>query len=261
MDFYPFKRGSGPLVSVLLPTRGRPAWLAQSMDSLFSLARNKAGLEFLLKVDDDDLPTQEFLDRIKSLLNIKVSVTPRGRGYHDIHLWVNQLAAQATGDWLLLWNDDARMMTQDWDVLMEVLQPRRWSPDDDIFMVTLPTLRRPECNEFIALRRTVFNVLGHFSLSPHGDNWISRVMGSLHLAGKHPYIMVEHFSDRINDATRQESVEAYKTTGPELDSFESISLQVQDMVTLLDFMRRSRHGDQHRIHGSGETGPAHSVSH
>ena len=54
---YFFQRGEGPLVSVLLPTRGRVDGLRIAIDSLHSLAEGKFNIEYLLKIDDDDADT------------------------------------------------------------------------------------------------------------------------------------------------------------------------------------------------------------
>ena len=41
-----FPRGEGPLVSILLPTRGRPDHLLSAVRSLWDLAYDKSNLEF-----------------------------------------------------------------------------------------------------------------------------------------------------------------------------------------------------------------------
>jgi hypothetical protein len=38
-----------------------------------------------------------------------------GKGYDSLHEYYNELASKATGDWLMLWNDDAVMETEGWD--------------------------------------------------------------------------------------------------------------------------------------------------
>ena len=58
------KRGRGPLVSILIPTRGRSSSLCVAIDSLYSLAFDKSSIEFLLKVDDDDVETIETIKRL-----------------------------------------------------------------------------------------------------------------------------------------------------------------------------------------------------
>ena len=228
----PFPRSQGLFVSVLIPTRGRVPWLLQAVDSVYSLAVNKDQLEFILKVDDDDHDTIAAAERLAGLVNLRALVSPRGNGYHDMHHWVNQMAGMATGDWLFLINDDVRVITQDWDhVLLHCGVPNCWHRQMDFFMLVAPTVGRPQAQEFFFLRRKVFEVLGHVSLNPHNDNWIYTVMSNLASVYQVP-VMIDHFSDRIDDTIRRESVEAYKTTSPALRDRDSIGQKLEDACRL-----------------------------
>ncbi len=228
-----FQRGNGPLVSVLIPTRGRPLDLCESIDSIYSLAMDKNHLEFILKIDDDDTETIRVAERLEKILPLKKIVSPRGNGFHDMHHWVNDMCRLATGDWLFLFNDDARMLTQDWDkpvLLVGTMGP--WEGIDDLCLLVAFTQGRPFAQEFVMLRRKTFNILGHFSLSPHNDNWIYSIMkfASMSLFVD---IYIDHRSDTIGDQTRQESEEAYKTTIDTLNSLEARRSRFLDLHTIL----------------------------
>ena len=81
-----FPRGAGPLVTVLLPTRGRPKELFDSVESLYNLAINKDKIEFLFRVDTDDLPSIDVCNKLtESLPNARMVVDRRGQGYADMH--------------------------------------------------------------------------------------------------------------------------------------------------------------------------------
>ena len=54
-------------VSVLLPTRGRPEWLKESVMSLWSQAAHPNALELILKVDEDDEPTRKMVEELATL--------------------------------------------------------------------------------------------------------------------------------------------------------------------------------------------------
>ena len=236
MSFQTFKRGPGPLCTILLPTRGRPQWLCESIDSLHSLCREKHLIEFVLKVDDDDASTLEILPRLTAILPLKAIISPRGNGYHDMHNWCNQMAALANGDWLLLWNDDARMITQDWDqILLTANYEGLWHGCGDICLLVARTEDRSDANEFILLRRKVSQVLGHFSRSPHNDNWIWNLMGSINSAFTAP-IMVKHLSKEIKDDVRDKVLEAYKTTIETLNSMKAVRFRLADAGRLLDYI-------------------------
>jgi glycosyltransferase involved in cell wall biosynthesis len=234
-----FKRGNGPLVSVIMPTRGRSQLLCESIDSLYSLAKDKTLIEFLVKVDDDDKDTMDTVVRLSSLLPIKMLVYPKGAGYHEIHHWINDLCALTKGDWIYLFNDDSKVKTPEWDqMLLNVeIDSTNWHGVTDICMFVTPTITRPGANEFILLRRKVFEIVGHFSLSPHGDNWIYRLMSMIDSAFTIP-IEVDHFSEKMTDDTRKDSVEAYKTTITSLIGIPGTKQRLKDAVKLLDYIEK-----------------------
>lgn len=234
MGFFP--RGPGPLVSIMIPTRGRPEHLLAAIDSAVSLAVDSSRLEFLLKIDDDDAPTIQTADRLMASfpsLKIRVVVSPRGRGYHEMHEWINQLAAQADGDWVFLFNDDARFKTPEWDALLTVMGTKNaWVGIGDVCLLVAPTIGRPMTQEFFFLRRKVVHLLGHLSLSPHNDNWIYTVMKFCGCTMQCP-IEIEHLSDVIADEIRDSTVEAYRTTSRTIESIEARRQMWLDANTLL----------------------------
>jgi hypothetical protein len=96
-------------VSVLLPTRGRPKEFNRAVDSLLTTAENPDSIQILAYVDDDDPKKSEY--------PITVIVGPR-YGYPRLYEAIgNYLIPRAKGDWLLLFNDDAHMMTKTWDTI------------------------------------------------------------------------------------------------------------------------------------------------
>lgn len=236
-----FPRGNGPLVSILLPTRGRPAWMAESIYSIHDLARDHTRLEFILKVDDDDLETVEAVGKLKLKCKSKILVTPRGNGYKDMHLWVNQMSQMAEGDWLYLWNDDARMATKNWDEILSrtfVIDARR---SLELMLLVTPVVGRLSATEFMFLRRKVFEVLGHWSLCPHNDIWIHSVMSFIGAA--YPCdIQVEHYHGMLDDDTWKEVRKHYdnqsdKTTGFSEEHTKARLRDAEKLVEHFKFIR------------------------
>lgn len=100
----------------LTPSRGRPESLRQSIESLRSNAYDTACFEVLAYVDRDDpeLDAYRLLDR--DLVNLRL-VVGEPRGYARLHECIaDGLIPRARGQWLWLWNDDALMTTDRWDV-------------------------------------------------------------------------------------------------------------------------------------------------
>jgi glycosyltransferase involved in cell wall biosynthesis len=103
-------------VSVLLPTRGRYEMLVRSLESLTENCSDVNNIEILLAVDTDDTETT---DKIAKLIEgkdyFKMFFYERKR-YRGLHLYINDLCHKATGDSLMIWNDDAIISSKNWDL-------------------------------------------------------------------------------------------------------------------------------------------------
>jgi glycosyltransferase involved in cell wall biosynthesis len=253
MSDYFFTRGDGPLVSVLLPSRGRPEGLCRCIDSLYSLARDKSCLEFILKLDDDDKKTIEVYEKMKGMVNIRAEISPRGKGYLQMHEWVNRLALQAKGDWLIIWNDDAVLAgdedipsgipgSQNWDdrLLNASFNPdASWHGCPDICSLITPTIGRPEASEFFFVRRKVVEVLGHFALNPHNDNYLQTVLCFTSSSFRFP-IYIHHGSNENKDKVREEVLEAYKVAGKDLNTLNCMRDRMEDVKKTVDYIEQWR---------------------
>ncbi len=145
------------MISVLLPSRGRAALLGRSVGSLRDRAAGE--IEVLVGSDLDDPDTATAARG----LGCDVLVLPR-QGYELLHVYYQRLAAEATGDWLLVWNDDAVMLTEGWDLIIEGLPER-------VLVADLLSNHSPLCC-FPAVRREAMRKLGRFcSDNPHVDTF------------------------------------------------------------------------------------------
>ena len=96
-----------PILSILIPTRGRAERLIKSMES-FRTAMLEESYEFRVKIDDDDFGTLERIEEIKSVHpNVTIYKSPRRGGWGMFNVFCTEMAADTESDWLLLWNDDA----------------------------------------------------------------------------------------------------------------------------------------------------------
>lgn len=237
MSFTTFPRGPGPLVTILCPTRGRPEYLAQSIDSLFSLAKNPSCIELLFKIDDDDETTLEVVKHIGSMVpNTQALVSPRGNGFQDIHLWYNQLSSVASGDWLLVWNDDAVMRTEDWDLKLEhtALELRAWHGAMDICCLSVDMEDDPGCTAFFFLRRKVVELLGRFSVIPHCDTWVTKMMRSVDSLVPISHIKVAHLraTDKVFDEGQTARITTQYTTHGHAENLE----RLHDAIKLQEYI-------------------------
>jgi hypothetical protein len=227
-----FVRGKGPLVSVLLPTRGRPDGVCESVDSLYSLAEDKALIDFIFKIDSDDEETLKLCQRLEKIIPLKTLISPRGKGYSDMHLWVNDLSALATGDWLFLFNDDAKMVTPKWDQILLTLSAENPGSVADVCVLLAETKDMPDANAFMFVRKKVVEVMGHYSLNPYNDAWMYRVAKFAHIVCQPPEpIVVEHGAARPPSAVDIQCLS-------DIISTESIRQQMHDVDRLLTYMDR-----------------------
>lgn len=226
------------LVSVLLPTRGRPHRLVQSMGSLFNHALNKPSIEFLLKVDDDDKETLDFLkNSIDASSRVRVFCSPRGNGYRDMHLWINHLASQARGKWLIIWNDDAMMLTPQWDHIVEYCAPldNVWHGVDDIICKVPAINNVVGCTAFFFLNRKVVELLGRFSYVPHCDTWVSKMMQAVDSLLYMPMVYVVH-DEEHKDKIWQEA-EPHRTTSEFTSrNVEGMGVRIKDSLKLHEYI-------------------------
>lgn len=160
----------GALISVLLPTRGRPGQLDASVSSLLGSAAHPDQVEVLCAGDPDDGETADMCATMARFYGhdcVRSWTAPERFGYRGMHRYVNFLAARAAGSWLMLWNDDARMVTPGWDE--KVL---RHSADRVLW---------PRCNHaqggnlFPVWPASWHRALGYAALAPNVDVWVSEV--------------------------------------------------------------------------------------
>jgi hypothetical protein len=121
-------------------------------------------------VDDDDIDTINFL-KSTSYPNQGV-LTFKPMGYENIHKYNNTLALYAHGKWLMFFNDDAIMTTQNWDTKImdrgsnfRVLRVREQTSHPYAIFPIFP--------------RDWFMLLDHISLHGQNDAWISEIAYSL----------------------------------------------------------------------------------
>lgn len=209
-----------PLISVLLPSRHRPESLTESIGSLRDRASDPRRVEVLIAADPDDPGTAEAAERSQA----RAWVAPTRFGYHQLHEYVNELSHQAAGEWLLLWNDDARMITARWDERVADAEPGVLWPGHN---------GSPFLNVFPIVHRSIVEAIGHFSLSPHCDSWVQDVADVI---GAHRRIDVETLHDRYDltgghdDQTWRDAQAGYRTA--DYHSPEMKAARARDVETL-----------------------------
>lgn len=197
-----------PLISILLPTRGRPEALRDSVASLMETAGDDGAFEILYGVDHDDTVTSRFIrDNIMAGPGRhRMTIFPQRHGYADLHKYVNALASAARGRWLMLWNDDAVMQSYGWDWRIRDFPPR--------YILDCWTNHLPLTCTFPIVPKVWVDALGHFSRNAHCDTWWQLIGEWTHRLVRAD-IDVQHnrfdLTGRNNDPTYRQGREQYQT--------------------------------------------------
>ena len=194
---------AGPAVSVCFASRGRPSSLLRAVTGLLALADDPAAVEVIVAADPDDGATHEALGLVPQA---RVWVAPERFGYNRLHDYLNPLAKQAQGEWLMWFNDDMIMKTQGWDTIVRGADPAvLWPGANHVQHANIAPI----------WPRAWAEALGHASPTSHMDTYLQRLGEAL---GKHVRIPVEIVHDRFDvtghhhDATYAEGRELL---GPE----------------------------------------------
>ena len=239
---------SGVFVSILLPSRGRAEMLRKTLANISQTAgKESSRVEVLVRLDDDDAESQaatESLHAACAPVALTVVTGPRSGGYKTFHLFINELAARARGDFLMLFNDDARFMTNEWPRFFE---RRR----EQLAVLKFKTPGFGNLNIFPATHRKAVEVIGHYSLDAHCDSWVEVISRKVGIEREVAEIEIDHFrdtSEETDDQTRAETSAAYAETRPAFH--QKRGLQNKDIARLSAHI--FRHGYTVQIKQQGE---------
>jgi hypothetical protein len=214
------------VISVLVPSRGRPEPLARSIDSL-----GGGDLEVLVRVDEDDPRLDEYL----ALSGVEVIVGPH-HGYGALHTYYNELAQRAARDWLFIWNDDCIMRTAGWidvvrryDGKMAVLNPDtnhdNWSIDMNVFPI---------------FPRRIVELIGHVSLSAHNDSWLEFLARGAGIMVRAPIVIMHDRAD-LTGNNDDETYARREIAHEEFHSPAMAALRERDTRLIADYLERNPH--------------------
>lgn len=204
-----------PLISVMLPSRGRGPRLLESLRSVYGNASNPEGIETLIKIDHDDVDSYlKITKEIEEITNgnYKLLISDRLEGYWSLHHAWNNLSSISKGEFLLLWNDDAIIGTVDWDSIVAEYKNK----------ICIIQLFGPQIRSiwpiFPLTHRKIYEITGYLSPTAFNDSYLHDLAA---LAG------VEVFEHRIHtihmrsdvakvekDATYEEGAQTSITEGP-----------------------------------------------
>lgn len=217
------------LISITLPSRGRPDMLAASIGSLRERAQRPELLEVLVAHDRDDPATAAAAHELGAAV---VWEAPRRFGYADSALYYAALLERARGEWCLpTWGDDGLMRTRGWDEIV-----RRQRPGSVLWVDG----NVPGLTCFPIVHMDVFAVLGRLCPLPALDTWyeyVGRDAGALVRPEPRIYVLQDRFdlTGNNNDTTYQEGRSGYRAR--EFFSPETEELRHEDARALAQHTR------------------------
>jgi hypothetical protein len=139
------------LISLLMPTRGRPALVRRFLDSVALHTHNLQGIELVLYVDDDDRESQDIQhDRVPLKRIIGPGAT---MGEYN-----TACLSQASGSIIMLANDDIVIRSAGWDERIRAID--RDHPDGIYLAYPNDLLKRSRVATFPVLSRRTCEILG-----------------------------------------------------------------------------------------------------
>lgn len=105
------------VISLLLPTRGRPALVTRLFESIRTKSKRLDCVQIVLYIDDDDVDSHGLDDKA---LRITKIIGPR----MSMGAYNSACLAKAEGDIAILINDDMVIRTDNWDELVRKLDDR-----------------------------------------------------------------------------------------------------------------------------------------
>lgn len=180
------------LVSLVVPTRGRPAQLRRMLDSVAQTAAHPERLEVVLVIDDDDPLSLVTHPR----LAVRHTVGAPGRTMGALN---NAGFAASSGRYVMLLNDDVVVRTRGWDATALACFQR--FPDPFVLIHVNDTLMRDHLCTFPLTSRAFYEVCGAVCPSEYQryriDDHIEDVFNLLAVAGERrvvylPDVIFEH---------------------------------------------------------------------
>jgi len=150
-------------ISVLVPSRSRPDLLKKSLRTVIELADDPNSIQVIIRSDLCDKYMKGF--EFPECKNLKIVRGERMKGYASLHFFYTQCAMHASGSLLVLWNDDAQMITRGWDKLLlketanerEKEIPGFWALSNNHWPYAFPVITRCVTERLGAFARFSYN--------------------------------------------------------------------------------------------------------
>lgn len=204
-----------PTFSLLVPTRERIVELTRLLRSLYLTVTNKADVEILLAIDNDDALTKNYLPNLITQFEM-FKIRPFYRDSSGEFVFINRdyynwLAEQAEGKYLWISADDITYEVIGWDVIIPRYIEGYLNDRPDRIMCAgikdntpKPSPHLPPFPCFPLITRETFKHLG-FILHPFVPTWGADYLLYLLYTGVNRYLVIDNevYINHISYHTRQ----------------------------------------------------------
>jgi hypothetical protein len=191
-------------ISLVFCSRGRPGSLQETLEGLWELADQPDRLEAIVAVDPDDKATQAARSKLPP--GARLWVAPERYGYQGLHRYLNAVARMAEGQWLMWWNDDARMTTRGWDTVIRLApQGVLWPRANHVF----------HGNLFPIWPKAWSDAAGMVTPTMHMDTWLQYAAEQLGCHHQVPISVIHDRADVTGNHDDQTYHEGRYLMGPE----------------------------------------------
>ena len=230
-----------PVLSLIVPTRGRPHLLQRFLDSLGRTTANPASIEIILVIDEDDRATPAIGH---PRLVIRRVVGRAGRTMGEL----NTAGFQASqGTFVMLLNDDVIVRTRSWD--REVLRAAARFPDQIVLVHVNDGLMRDHMCTFPLLSQRFCELVGgicppmyhRYRIDDHIEDLFNMLAALGHQRTVYlPDVLFEH-DNAVVDAANQRTYEPDPVILPfDAQLFTSLAGQRKSQVLrLIEILERA----------------------
>lgn len=218
--------GYDKLVSILVPTRKRTRLINQMLTSVYQTATNIGCVEVLVRFDgDDENSLAEFLELpIVKKFDVKEYVSLRYR-YLNLHEYHNELCFCASGEFVFGIADDCIIRTRGWDDVI-----RQYSGQVVVLRSNVQGASCAGINACPIVSKKIIDILGHFSLSAHSDNYIQAYSSAVGIVRNVDILIERDIS--MDDEVQRDRDEDAKISSPKYNSPEIQRYVKQDIEKL-----------------------------
>lgn len=192
-----------PKISVLISARPNSKYLAKFMHGLMCRTGDFNNIEVLIMLNKNDTWNDELKAFYMALsLNLKGSIQffeeDYGLGRDGLHIYLNDLAERATGDWLIYFCEDHFIIENGWDKkILDFVAQRELDPQK--INLIIPKFDNAGAMNHI-ISRGLYLALGHLGMNGWIDSYINDIWQNVeHETNKEFTVMAMDRLHRMDD--------------------------------------------------------------